>query len=65
MSINPVHAGSDAPVGEYNAEAVATAIRDLLIAIGEDPDREGLARYARSSGSQLCRDLRRARTNRR
>jgi GTP cyclohydrolase I len=42
MSINPVHAGSDAPVGEYNAEAVATAIRDLLIAIGEDPDREGL-----------------------
>ncbi len=42
MSINPVHAGSNVPAGEYNAKAVAAAIRDLLIAIGEDPDREGL-----------------------
>lgn len=34
--------GVDGPVGEYNAEAVAKAIRDLLIAIGENPDRDGL-----------------------
>ena len=38
--------------GRYDAEAVETAVRDLLIAIGEDPSREGLqetpARLARS-----------------
>lgn len=34
--------GMDGPVGEYNAEGVAKAIRDLLIAIGENPDRDGL-----------------------
>lgn len=34
--------GIDGPAGEYNAEGVAKAIRDLLIAIGENPDREGL-----------------------
>ncbi len=42
MSIDPVHSGADNPAGEYNAEGVAKAIRDLLIAIGEDPDRDGL-----------------------
>ena len=26
----------------YNQEGVEKAVRDLLIAIGEDPDREGL-----------------------
>lgn len=39
-------------VQEYNADGVSKAIRDLLIAVGEDPDREGLretpARVARS-----------------
>ena len=38
--------------GRYDAEAVETAVRDLLIAVGEDPSREGLqetpARLARS-----------------
>ena len=42
MDIDPVHAGAGGPYGEYDAEGVAKAIRDLLIAIGENPDREGL-----------------------
>ncbi|WP_345215437.1 GTP cyclohydrolase I FolE [Georgenia halophila] len=29
--------------GPYDAEGVRTAVRDLLVAVGEDPDREGLA----------------------
>jgi len=37
-----VFSGADNPAGEYNAEGVAQAIRDLLLAIGEDPDRDGL-----------------------
>jgi GTP cyclohydrolase IA len=42
MGIDPVMSGIDGPAGEYNAEGVAKAIRDLLIAIGENPDRDGL-----------------------
>jgi len=42
VSIDPVFSGADNPAGEYNAEGVAQAIRDLLLAIGEDPDRDGL-----------------------
>lgn len=42
MGIDPVLSGMDGTVGEYNAEGVAKAIRDLLIAIGENPDRDGL-----------------------
>ena len=42
MSIDPVFSGADNPAGEYNAEGVAQAIRDLLLAIGEDPNRDGL-----------------------
>lgn len=42
MDIDPVHTGAGGPYGEYDAEGVAKAIRDLLIAIGENPDREGL-----------------------
>lgn len=30
-------------MGNYDAAAVEKAVRDLLVAIGEDPDREGLA----------------------
>ena len=33
-----------APAGSYDEVAVAQAIRDLLRAIGEDPDRNGLAK---------------------
>lgn len=42
MGIDPVLSGMDEPAGEYNAEGVSKAIRDLLIAIGENPDRDGL-----------------------
>lgn len=42
MDIDPVLSESVGPVGEYDAAGVARAIRDLLIAIGENPDREGL-----------------------
>ena len=42
MGIDPVMSGMDSAAGEYNAEGVTQAIRDLLIAIGENPDRDGL-----------------------
>lgn len=42
MSINPVNVDSGGAVREYDPAAVAKAVRDLLAAIGEDPDREGL-----------------------
>ena len=52
MDIDPVLTGITGPVGEYDPEGVARAIRDLLIAIGENPDRDGLkntpARVSRS-----------------
>ena len=51
-SIARVSLDENREVGVYDAPAVEKAIRDLLIAIGEDPDREGLidtpARVARS-----------------
>ena len=42
MAIDPVDTSSGSAAGEYDADAVAAAIRQLLIAIGEDPDRDGL-----------------------
>ena len=42
MAIDPVGTNTGAAAGEYDADAVAAAIRQLLIAIGEDPDRDGL-----------------------
>ena len=42
MAINPVGTDTGAAAGEHDADAVADAIRQLLIAIGEDPDRDGL-----------------------
>lgn len=42
MAIDPVHLDADSAVAPYDPEGVATAVRDLLRAIGEDPDREGL-----------------------
>ncbi|WP_315096457.1 GTP cyclohydrolase I FolE [uncultured Cellulomonas sp.] len=50
-SIGPV-TFTGAAVGEYDQDRVEAAIRELLLAVGEDPDREGLretpARVARS-----------------
>jgi GTP cyclohydrolase I len=49
--INPISITSPGPKSPYNYEGVEKATRDLLIAIGEDPDRPGLidtpARVAR------------------
>jgi GTP cyclohydrolase I len=50
-AIGPV-SQPDGPVGSFDAERAAAAVRELLIAIGEDPEREGLrdtpARVARA-----------------
>jgi GTP cyclohydrolase IA len=50
-SIGPVTFTGSA-VGEYDQDRVEAAIRELLVAVGEDPDREGLretpARVARA-----------------
>ena len=50
--INTVTLAHDGPSGPYDEAGVERAIRDLLIAVGEDPGREGLrdtpARVARA-----------------
>ena len=50
--IDPVTLNEGIPVGDFDQAGVERAIRDLLIAVGEDPDREGLrdtpARVARA-----------------
>ncbi|WP_432054484.1 GTP cyclohydrolase I FolE [Streptomyces sp. bgisy022] len=49
---DPVTLGPESPIGEFDEKRAENAIRELLIAVGEDPDREGLretpARVARS-----------------
>jgi GTP cyclohydrolase I len=51
-TIGPATSRKGTAVGEYDQDRVEAAIRELLIAVGEDPDREGLretpARVARS-----------------
>ena len=50
--IDPITLAGGSTVGPYDQEGVERAIRDLLLAIGEDPEREGLrdtpARVARA-----------------
>lgn len=50
-AVNPVSAPAP-PTADYDAERAEAAVRELLLAIGEDPDREGLrntpARVARA-----------------
>jgi len=52
VTIDRISGDSKRPVGEFDHERAAAAVRELLIAIGEDPDREGLqdtpARVARA-----------------
>ncbi len=59
--ISPVTLPDDRPIGEFDAAGVEKAIRDLLIAVGEDPNRDGLldtpARVARSY-AEVFRGLR-------
>ncbi|MET7291393.1 GTP cyclohydrolase I FolE [Streptomyces griseoloalbus] len=49
---DPVTLDGIAPVGEFDEKRAENAVRELLIAVGEDPDREGLqqtpARVARA-----------------
>ncbi len=50
--VDPVSLGDPRPVGDFDAAAAERAVRDLLVAVGEDPDRDGLrdtpARVARA-----------------
>ena len=49
--LNPITRG-DEPVGPFDADRIERAVREILIGIGEDPDRDGLrdtpARVARA-----------------
>ncbi|OKI07280.1 GTP cyclohydrolase I FolE [Streptomyces sp. CB02923] len=49
---DPVTLDGDGKVGEFDEKRAENAVRELLIAVGEDPDREGLletpARVARA-----------------
>ncbi|MEU3339226.1 GTP cyclohydrolase I FolE [Streptomyces sp. NPDC002144] len=49
---DPVTLDSEGEIGEFDEKRAENAIRELLIAVGEDPDREGLketpARVARA-----------------
>jgi len=52
MGIDPIHLAATGQARPYDAAGVERAIRDLLAAVGEDPDRDGLrdtpARVARA-----------------
>ncbi|MEW2549682.1 GTP cyclohydrolase I FolE [Streptomyces sp. NPDC047002] len=39
---DPVTLDGEGPVGEFDEKRAENAVRELLVAIGEDPDREGL-----------------------
>ncbi len=41
-SIDPISLDSDRRIAPFDHERAASAVRELLIAIGEDPEREGL-----------------------
>ncbi|MFF3767135.1 GTP cyclohydrolase I FolE [Streptomyces sp. NPDC001922] len=49
---DPVTLDGQGPIGEFDEKRAENAVRELLIAVGEDPDREGLletpARVARA-----------------
>ncbi|MGI5197173.1 GTP cyclohydrolase I FolE [Streptomyces sp. CA-288835] len=40
--IDPVRLDGEGEVGEFDEKRAENAVRELLIAVGEDPDREGL-----------------------
>ncbi|MEE1930359.1 GTP cyclohydrolase I FolE [Streptomyces sp. TRM 70351] len=50
--IDPVRLAGEGTIGEFDEKRAENAVRELLIAVGEDPDREGLretpARVARA-----------------
>ncbi|MFD9242046.1 GTP cyclohydrolase I FolE [Streptomyces sp. NPDC059556] len=49
---DPVTLDGEGPIGDFDEKRAEAAVRELLIAVGEDPDREGLqktpARVARA-----------------
>src|SRR6516162_10121449 len=40
--LSPAHALGDGQAGGVDQERIAAAVREILLAVGEDPDREGL-----------------------
>ncbi len=57
--VHPISLPDDgAPLRPYDAERVERAVREILLAIGEDPDRDGLkdtpARVARAYGEMFA-----------
>ncbi|MFC4469103.1 GTP cyclohydrolase I FolE [Streptomyces xiangluensis] len=40
--IDPVRLSGEGEIGEFDEKRAENAVRELLIAVGEDPDREGL-----------------------
>ncbi len=56
---DPVTLDGDGTIGEYDEKRAENAVRELLIAVGEDPDREGLretpARVARGISGAAVR----------
>jgi GTP cyclohydrolase I len=56
--VEPISLHGSRPVAEFDAERAAAAVRELLAAVGEDPDREGLrdtpARVARTYAELLA-----------
>jgi GTP cyclohydrolase I len=58
VAINPISQEPRPDIPEYDAPRVEAAVRELLAAFGEDPDREGLAetpaRVARSYAELLA-----------
>ena len=52
--INPISIPDPIAVAPYNHAGVEKAIRDLLIAIGENPDRDGLVdTHVESANAQV------------
>src|SRR3954466_123587 len=53
---DPVTLDGEGAIGEFDEKRAASAVRELLIAVGEDPDREGL-REAPARGARAYREI--------
>lgn len=52
---DPVTLDGEGSIGEFDEKRAENAVRELLIAVGEDPDREGLRRLRRGSRGRTRR----------
>ena len=52
---DPVTVEGEGPIGEFDEKRAEDAVRELLIAVGEDPDREGLRRPRHGSRGRTRR----------